>query len=52
MPIQLIFDTDARHSGKDIVFFAAYPGMVLPLVHFALDPGFVPACSNLFTVYD
>lgn len=52
MPIQLIFETDAKHDGKDIIFFAANPGMVLPVVYFALDSGFVPSCSNLLAVYD
>lgn len=52
MPFQLIFEADARHHGKDIHFLAAYPGMVLPVVHFALDSGFVPSCSDLFTVCD
>ncbi len=52
MSIQLIFETDAKHDCKDIVFFAADTGLVLQVVHFALDSGFVPSCSHLLAVYD
>jgi hypothetical protein len=31
----LIFDTYDRKGCKDIVFYTAYSGMVLPLVHFS-----------------
>ncbi len=50
MPIQLIFEPDAKHAGKDIIFFAAYPCLVLPVVHLAMDPCFMPSCSNMFAV--
>jgi hypothetical protein len=50
MPDWLIFAGDAEECGKDIIFFASHPGMVLPVVHFTMDPSLVPSCANLFTI--
>jgi len=52
MPIQLIFETDAKYDCKDIFFFAADTCLVLQVVYFALDSGFVPPHSHLLAVYD
>ena len=52
MPIQLIFETDAEYDCKDILFFAADTGLVLQVVYFALDAGFVPPRSHLLAVYN
>ena len=50
MPIQLIFDPDAKPDCKDIIFFAADTRMVLPVVHLTPDTAFMPSYSNLFKV--
>lgn len=50
MPIQLIFDPDAKPDRKDIIFFAAYTRMVLPMVYLTPDTAFMPSYTNLFTV--
>lgn len=50
MSIQLIFEPDAKHTVKDIVFFTAYTGLVLPVVHLTMDSGFMPSCSNMLAV--
>lgn len=52
MPFQLIFETDARHDGKDIVFFAAYTCMVLQVVYISMDSSLLPPRSDLLAVYD
>lgn len=52
MPIQLIFEPDAKHAGKDIIFFAAYTSLVLPVVHITLDTCLMPSCSNMLAVYN
>jgi hypothetical protein len=46
----LIFDTYDRKGCKDIVFYTAYTGMVLPLVHFSAYCALMPSFSYLFTV--
>jgi len=46
----LIFVSDAEGDGKDIIFFTAYPGIFLPLVHLSLDPAVMQAYSHMFTV--
>lgn len=52
MPIQLIFEPDAKHIGKDIIFFTANTCMVLPVVHITLDTCLMPSCSNMLAVYN
>jgi hypothetical protein len=51
MPIQLIFEPDAKYDCKDILFFVADTGLVLQVVHIALDSRFVPPRSHLLAVY-
>ncbi len=51
MPIQLIFETDAKYDCKDILFFVADTGLVLQVVHFAMDAGVMPPRSHLLAVY-
>ncbi len=50
MTIQLIFGPDANENFKDIIFFTAYPGMVLPVVYFSVDSSLMPPRSYLFSV--
>jgi hypothetical protein len=46
----LIFDAYDKNSGKNIVFYTAYPGLVLPLVHLSPDSAIMPPLSHLFSV--
>jgi len=50
MTVILIFDAYDRIGCKDIVFYFADTGMVLPLVHISADSALMPALSHLFTV--
>lgn len=50
MSIHLIFETDERHLGKDILFFASYPGMVLQVVHITMDSSIMPPRPHLLAV--
>jgi len=50
MPIQLIFEPDAKHVDKDIIFFTAYTCLVLPVVHLTMDSSLMPSCSNMLAV--
>ena len=50
MTDMLIFDACDKNSSKNIVFYTAHAGMVLPLVHFSPDSAIMPSLSNLFTI--
>lgn len=52
MSFQLIFEPDAKHAGKDIIFFPSYTCLVLPVVHITMDACLMPSCSNMLTVYN
>ncbi len=50
MSIQLIFEPCEKHDCKDIIFYTAYPGMVLQVVYFSMDSSLMPSCSHLLSV--
>jgi len=50
MTVILIFDAYDRNGCKDIIFYTAYTGMVLPLVHISAYIAFMPSLSHLFAV--
>lgn len=50
--IHLIFEADAEYGCKDIIFFTPYTGLVIPRINISVDSAVMPACANLFTVYN
>lgn len=52
MTIQVIFEDNVKDNCKDILFFAAYTGMDIQVVHLSMDPFLMPSCAHLFKVCD